>query len=65
MLVPSNVLEGRWYLPPPCDRQKKFLAVEISKVTFSGPERRVCREELALVLVSITEAVVAMMGRGC
>ena len=65
VLVPSNVLEGRWYLPPPCDRQKKFLAVEISKVTFSGPERRVWKEDLAPVFMSITAAEVATMGQGC
>ena len=65
LLVPSTRLEGRQYLPPPCARRKNLLAVEISQVTLSGPERRVWREDLAPVLVSITEAAVATMGQGC
>ena len=65
VLVPSTPLEGRPDVPPPCDRRKYLLTVEISQVTFSRPERRVCREDLALVLVLITVAAVATMVRGC
>ena len=56
-----NLTGWRWT----CSRRKKNLAMEISQVAFSGPERRVWRDDLALVSVSITEAAVATMGRGC
>ena len=65
VLVPSTFLEGRQDLPLPCARRKYLLAVEISQVAFSGPERRVWREELAPVLVSINAAAVEMTGQGC
>ena len=42
----------------------KSLAVEIYQVAFSGPDRRVWRENLAHVKVSITVAVVETMGCG-
>ena len=61
VLVSSTRLEGRRDLPPPCARHKNSLAVEISQVAFLGLERRVCREELAPVFVSIAEAAVEMM----
>ena len=64
VLVPSTRLDGRWDLPQPCARRKTYLVVEISQVAFSGTERRVCREDLAPVLVSITAAAVANMGQG-
>ena len=63
VLVPSTRLDGRPDLPLPCVRRKSSLEVEISQFAFSGTELRVCREDLAPVLVSITEAAVAMMGR--
>ena len=59
VLLPSTRLEGKRGLRPPCSRRKHSLAVEISQVTFLGPEWRVCREDLAPVLVSITAAAVA------
>ena len=62
--VPSTCLEERRDLPPPCDRRKNSLAVEISQGSFSGPDRRVWREDLAPVMVSITAAAVATMGHG-
>ena len=65
VLVFLTRLEGRRDLSPPCDRPKKSLVVEIYQVTFSGPERRVWREDLAPVLVSITAEEVEKMGRGC
>ena len=65
LLVPSTSLEGRQDLHPPCARRKNLLAVEISQVTFSGPERRVWKEDLAPVFMSITAAEVATMGQGC
>ena len=64
VLVPSTRLYGRGDLPQPCDRRKKMLVVEISQVDFSGPERRVFREDFAPVLVSITASAVAKMGQG-
>ena len=63
VLVPSTCLEGRRYLPLPCGRQKKNLAVEIPHVTFSGPERRAWREDFAPVFLFITAAAVAMTGQ--
>ena len=57
---PFNTFGGWRYLPPPCVRQKDYFVVKISKVDFSGPDRRVWREDLAPVMVSIaTEAVEA------
>ena len=41
---------------------EKLLAVEIPQVAFLGPERRVWRENLAPILVSITASAVAMTG---
>ena len=65
VLVPSTRLEGRRYLPPPYPRRKSSLSVEISQFAFLGPERRVWREDLSLILVPITASAVAMMERGC
>ena len=59
VLAPSTCLEGRRYLPPPCARQKKMFLVDIPQVAFLGPYRRVWREDLAPVMVSITAAAVA------
>ena len=64
VLVHSMCLEGRWDLPPPCAKRKNYFAVEIYQVDFSGPYRRVWRENLALVIVSITAAEVETVGRG-
>ena len=44
---------------------EKLLAVEIPRVAFLGPERRVWREDLSLILVPITASAVAMIERGC
>ena len=62
VLIPSTRLEGRRYLPPPCSRRGKLLAVEISQVTFLGLDQRVWREDLAPVTVSIAAAAVATIG---
>ena len=42
----------------------KMLEVEIYQVAFSGPDRRVWREDLAPIMVSITAEAVETMGRG-
>ena len=44
---------------------EKLLAVEIPQVAFLGPERRVWRENLAPLLVSITVAAVEITEIGC
>ena len=62
--VPSISLEGRRDLPPPCAKRKNSFDVEISQVTFLGPDRRVWREDLAPVMVSITAAAVETAGCG-
>ena len=62
--VPSISLEGRQDLPPTCARQKDLFAVEIYQVAFGGLDRRVRREDLSPVMVSITAADVAKMGSG-
>ena len=64
VLVTSTRLEGRQDLPPPCARRKNSLAVVISQVAFSGLDHRLWREDLAPVMVLITVAAVAIMGRG-
>ena len=64
VLVPSMCLEGRQDLPPLCAKRKNSFAVEISQVDFLGPDRRVWREDLAPVMVSITTAEVETTGRG-
>ena len=64
VLDPLMLLEGIRDLPPPCARQKNSLALDISQVAFSGPDRRLWREDLAPIVVSITAAAVATAGRG-
>ena len=62
--VPSMCFEGRQDLPLPCAKQEKSFAVEISHVAFLGKDRRIWREALSPVMVSITAAAVATAGRG-
>ena len=64
VLVPSMRLEGRRDFPPPCNKRKISFAVEISQVDFSEPYQIVWREDLAPVVVLITAAAVATVGRG-
>ena len=64
VLVPPMSLEGIWDPPPPCAKRKNSFAVEIYQIAFSGTDRRVWREDLAPVVVLITAAAVATVGRG-
>ena len=64
VLVPLMRLYGRRDLSPPCAKQKKSFAVDISQVALSGQDRRVWREDLAPVFMLITAAAVETAGRG-
>ena len=64
VLVSLMCLDGRRDLPPPWAKQKKSFAVEIYQVALSGTDWRVWREDLAPVVMLITEAAVAMAGHG-
>ena len=63
-IYPFNVFGGETAFTSTLCQAENTLAVEISQVACSGPEQRVWGEDLAPVMVSITEAVVATIGRG-
>ena len=64
VLLPLMRLDGRHDLLPPCAKRNNLFAGYISQVDLSGPERRVCREDLAPVDVLMTAAAMAMEGFG-
>ena len=61
---PLNEFGGETGFTPTCAKRKNSFAAEISRVAFSGPDRRVWREDLAPVMVLITSEAVETTGRG-
>ena len=59
---PFNVFRGNIGFASTLFQAGNSLEVDISQVAFSGPDRRVRRDYLAHVMVSITAAVVSTMG---
>ena len=63
-ISPFNAFGGETGFTSTLFQAEKMLAAEIYQVAFSGTYRRVWREYLAPVMVSITAAAVEIMGRG-